>query len=135
MKQINLFSFCLLIFMTVGVNLSAQNVQINQSLKDKTFQSERVLEIKNVTNAEERLVNIANNSEAQEAYDEKLANSDQNPSASPQPQTVTIERNLENSTTVDVQSIRNNGNLRQKNFDFEKYRSTIGTKVNKLKGK
>jgi len=134
MKQINPFYICLLILLAIGVNVSAQNVQIDQSLKDKTFESVRVLEVKGTTNAAERLENIANNPEAQQAYDEKVANSNQNENTLPEPQTISIERNLENNPNIDLSTFRNNAQQRRQNFDFEQYRSTIGSQITNLKG-
>jgi len=106
MNQVKPYLMCL-ILMAIGTNLFAQNVQVDPSIQNNSFTAERVLEVKFTTNADERLENIVNNPTAQQAFDNKVANSNP-PNALPVPQTVTIERNLANDTNFDVSSIRNN---------------------------
>lgn len=134
MNQKSLFHLCFLIAILFVVNVSAQNVTINQSLKT-TFEAERVLSVSNTTNVEERLAIIAANPQLQQAYDEKVANSNSTGAITPV-KTVTIQRNLSTdlNLNVDKSQFENNAAQRRQNFDFEQYRATIGNNVNNLKG-
>lgn len=134
MKRKNLIYLCLLIAISFGVSVSAQNVTIDEALIGQTITNERVVTVNTTTNIEERLANIAADPQLQQAYDEKVANSNST-SATPEAKTVTIERNLSNlNLNIDKSQFENNGVQRRQNFDFEQYRATIGNNVSNLKG-